>query len=191
MPRFHNLRIVAHRDGEHALIGWVNVDTRLGEVKFAGQMGDVAVWRHSYHESGVRTYYPLPDVVVERAPAGPPAGQFVGRERLAMRKMPLGAATWEYRPKPRHTNLIVGATDVCEVDVWIIEAGRHDLVESTIAGYPHVLRTALLDECDPMVLAVAWSFPSDFLEEIGPTHLHSMASPYPTGRATTIGDAAR
>lgn len=75
MARDRELRIIARRGDEHALLGWVNVDTKLGEVKYANQMGDVDVWRHSYHESGVRTYYPLPDVTVERPEPGPPAGR--------------------------------------------------------------------------------------------------------------------
>jgi hypothetical protein len=182
VARDRQLRIIARRGDQHALLGWVNVDTATGEVKYAGQMGDVAVWRHSYHQSGVRTYYPLPDTVVERPEPGPPAGQFVGTERLAMRKMPLGIATWDYTPKARHTKLIVDEAEMCEVDVWMVEAGRTDLVQRIIDQYPHVLRTALLDDCDPMVLAVAWSFPPEVLEEMGPTHLYSMTSFIPSPR---------
>jgi hypothetical protein len=177
--RDHHLRIIARRGDQHALLGWVNVDTVDGEVKYAGQMLDVTVWRHSYHKSGVRTYYPLPDVVVERPEPGPPAAQFVGTEQLAMPKMPLDTAIWDYTPKRKHTNLTIDADEICEVDVWMVEAGRSDLVQRTIDAYPHVLRTALLGDCDPMVLAVKWSFPPEVQDEIGPVRLYSMASLIP------------
>lgn len=179
MARYRHLRIIVRRGDQHELVGWVNVDTWNGEVKYAGRMGDVAVWRHSYHESGVRTHYPVPDVNVERPDPGPRAFQFRGTEQLAIRKMPLSVASWTYTPKPRHTNLIVDETEMCEVDVWMVEAGQHDLVKRTIGAYPHVLHTALLDDCDPMVLAVAWSFPPDVQAEIGPVRLYSMASLIP------------
>lgn len=141
-------------------------------------MGEVAVWRHSYHESGVRSYYPLPDVVVERPEPGPAAGQFVGTERLVMRKPPFGAVAWNYTPKVRRNrkNLIVDAAEHFEVDVWIVEAGRADLAQQTVDQYLHVIDTEVLDDCDPMVLAIAWSFPPEFWDAVGPTHLDSMAS---------------
>lgn len=101
MGREPDLRIIVRRGDQYEQLGWVNVDTKTGEIECAGRLAVVAVWRHSYHERGVRTYYPLPDVVVERPPPGPPAGEFVGGERLAMRKMQLGVATWDNRPKPR------------------------------------------------------------------------------------------
>lgn len=87
-----------------------------------------------------------------------------------MNRPPWGAVQWTYTPrrKSKRKNLIIDAAEYFEVDVWIVEAGRHDLVQEKIDLYLRLIDTALLDDCEPMVLAIAWSLPRDFLDEIGP-----------------------
>jgi hypothetical protein len=163
--RRYTLRIIAKDHGRHALMGWVDVDTYTAEVKYATKYGDIDTWRHSHHRGGVVTHHPspAPEVLDQRYEAG----EQLDADRLAISKSPLAMAKWDYRPKAKHTNMIVDAEQLLQFDVWVIKAGRVDLVQEKLDLYPVVVKHELLDDCDPYVLAIAWTFPHSFWDEVG------------------------
>lgn len=167
--RRRTLRIIADHDGRYALLGWVDVDNHTGEVKYATTYGGIDIWRHSHHASGVVTHHPTPapDVLDQRYEAEFEPEESPDGYRLTISKPPLAMAQWDYRPKAKHRNMIVPASQLLQFDVWAIRAGRDDLVRDKLNLYPVVVEHELLDGGDPYVLAIAWTFPHDFWDEIG------------------------
>ena len=167
--RHHKLRIIAEHSGQYALMGWVNVDSYTGEVKYATTYGDIDIWRHSHHAGGVVTHHPTPapDVLDQRYEAEYAPGESPDAYRLVVGKPPLAMAKWDYEPKAKYARMIVPASQLLQFDVWAIKAGRDDLVQEKLDIYPVVVKHTLLDSCDPYVLAIAWTFPADFLAEVG------------------------
>jgi hypothetical protein len=128
MARHRELRIVAQHETVYARLAWVRVDTRTGDIHFGTYYADVPMQRWTYHASGVRNWHvppspPWPPEPYLRADPGPRAGEFTGVEKLqTINRPPLEVADWTYRPKARHTNLIVDATQHFELAVWLVPA---------------------------------------------------------------------
>jgi hypothetical protein len=162
------LRIVLRRGDSNALMVRASI---VDDELYCGmhEKTNEEVLRTSYHGTGQTHTYVADGAKRVEDTATVPLLEFQGKERIWGIAPDTDALEWTYTLSPDSAirrNLLLDLGEVPEmwsVDIWMIEHGRTDLVEETLAFYgrgDRIISYRHIDWTQPQLLAVAWA-PSD------------------------------
>lgn len=152
-----DLRVVAVKEGLHALV----LTATLRNENLYWWTGPLGI-SESWHRSGVTgTKVESQHRLVGKRE---PLKEFKGKRRLCTTSCEATGLDWSYKPKADSATRKTLKLELGEfpgtADLWAIENGRKDLVESVLSEYAYwqeILGTVHIDETQPQLLVVAWS----------------------------------